>query len=100
MLSRKALRSDVIEFYVLSENESVVSSIKKATERLAELARVKASPLLKVNAPELVLSKSGDATETSFAVHMAKYFLWENGFDLGLDGYNIKKYLPKNNSYL
>ncbi len=196
VLSRKALRSDVIEFYVLSENESVVSSIKKATERLAELARVKASPLLKVNAPEgwaeaipsypkyledreaftqqlgvwgitlqdgaadekwfviygsdetdtehvarvvkhrlksvhsdgksliftgdityvssdepmikgldwfgipLVLSKSGDATETSFAVHMAKYFLWENGFDLGPDGYDIKKYLPKNISYL
>src|SRR5690606_6058710 len=196
VLSRKALRSDVIEFYVLSENESVVSSIKKAAERLAELARLKASPLLKVNAPEgwaeaipsypkyledheafaqklgiwgitfqdgatderwlviygndetdtehvariekhrlksvhsdgksliltgdvmyvssdepmikgldsfsipLVLSKLGDDAETSFVVGMTKCFLWDNGFDLGPDGYDIKKYLPKNRSNL
>ena len=197
VLRRAAIRTKTIDFLVLEGNESAAQSIKQAAERLAELAKLKASPLLEVNASEgwaeaipsnseyeedleayelelggwemavqndenaekwilifknndqlattqvaripknklksihsdgkdliftgeiyfqsteepelkkqdsfrlpLLFAQLGGEYDTTDVVHMTKHYLWKNGVDLGSDGYNIKKYLPKNNSYL
>ena len=48
----QGIATRAIDFLVLDGNESAAQSIKQAAERLAELAKLKASPLLEVNASE------------------------------------------------
>lgn len=51
-INRNALRTNILDFYLTPAEGAKIPDIKKAAERLAELAKLKGSPLLNLNAPK------------------------------------------------